>query len=103
MSAEGSVCPKCGEGILESRAKTSSLVCNHCGDVAEESAAVTALEWAEGAGGTSGVTGTYIIGNAPRGVGGEGGEVRARAREVGRTFPPTASAACTCRLPCPTR
>jgi len=97
MSAEGTLCPKCSVGYLESRAKTSSLVCSYCGDVAEEGTMVLAVEFQEGPSGVSAMAGSYVAGNVPRGVGGEGSEVRRPL--AARPFAPARTTRARVRFP----
>ena len=74
-----SMCPNCGSSDIEQREASGDSVCTVCGTIVEENAIVSAVEFVEGAGGSSNMVGQFVSGTSskaytgPPSAGGGGG------------------------------
>ena len=59
-AAAASCCPNCGSNQLEPHEASGATICTECGVVTEENAIVAAIEFVEGAGGSSNMVGQYV-------------------------------------------
>ncbi|KAL7557912.1 hypothetical protein ACA910_009226 [Epithemia clementina (nom. ined.)] len=69
-------CPNCGGREIEQQDASGASVCMDCGVVVEENAIVSAVEFAEGAGGSTSMIGQFVSATSSKAFTGGGGSLR---------------------------
>ena len=79
LNSSSIFCPSCGSREIEQQDASGASVCMECGVVVEENAIVSAVEFAEGAGGATSMIGQFVSATSSKaftGGGGGGGSLR---------------------------